>query len=262
MKPENMQTIQQAFTQQSTQFESSNMNFTNKDYLAYTVSRIMPCTTDHVLEVAAGTCACGRALAPLVGTVTCLDMTPAMLEVGRQEARKQDLDNISFVQGCAEELPFLDHSFDMVLSRLAFHHFAEVTQPFREMVRVLKPGGKLVLIDMEAAAEDLRITEDAIETLRDPSHVRNLSKAEIDGLFAENGLAVTLCESTPIPVSLTAWMELTRTPEQVRQEIVGRMRTELDGGPQTGFAPYQTKDGIFFRQRWLLTVGVKSDGEN
>lgn len=212
MKPENMQTIQQAFTQQSTQFESSNMNFTNKDYLAYTVSRIMPCTTDHVLEVAAGTCACGRALAPLVGTVTCLDMTPAMLEVGRQEARKQDLDHISFVQGCAEELPFLDHSFDMVLSRLAFH--------------------------------------------------RNLSKAEIVGLFTENGLAVTLCESTPIPVSLTAWMELSKTPDQVQQEIIGRMRTELDGGPQTGFAPYQTKDGIFFRQRWLLTVGVKSDGEN
>ena len=42
MKPENMQTIQQAFTQQSMQFESSNMNFTNKDYLAYTVSRITP----------------------------------------------------------------------------------------------------------------------------------------------------------------------------------------------------------------------------
>ena len=195
--------------------------------------------------------------------MTCLDMTPAMLEVGRQEARKQNLDNISFVQGCAEELSFLDHSFDMVLSRLAFHHFAEVTQPFREMVRVLKPGGKLVLIDMEAAAaEDLRITEDAIETLQDPSHVRNLSKAEIVGLFTENGLAVTLCESTPIPVSLTAWMELTKTLEQVQQEIIDRMRTELDGGPQTGFAPYQTMDVIFFRQRWLLTVGVKSDGEN
>lgn len=175
--------------------------------------------------MAAGTCACGRALAPLVGAVTCLDMTSAMLEVGRQEVRKQALDNISFVRGCAEELPFLDHSLDLVLSRLAFHHFAEMTQPFREMVRVLKPGGNLVLIDMEAAAEDLRITEDAIETLRDPSHVRNLSKVEIVGLFTENGLAVTVCESTPIPVSLTAWMELTKTPEQVRQEIIGRMRS-------------------------------------
>lgn len=47
------------------------------------------------------------------------------------------------------------------------------------MVRVLKPGGKLVMIDMEAADEPLRKTEDEIETLRDPSHVKNMSKNEM-----------------------------------------------------------------------------------
>lgn len=259
MKPENMQTIQRAFTRQSEQFESPSMNFTNQDYLAYAVSRIVPCAADHVLEVAAGTCVCGRALAPAVKSVICLDMTPAMLKVGRQEAQKQGLENMTFLQGCAEELPFLDHSFDVVLSRLAFHHFAEVTVPFKEMVRVLKPGGKLVLIDMEAADEHLRAAEDEIETLRDPSHIRNLSREEMVGLFEENGLAVTLSESRSLPVSLTAWMELTRTPEQVRKEIVRRMQAELHGGPQTGFALYQTEEGIFFQQRWLLTIGVKSD---
>lgn len=261
MKPKNMQTIQSVFTQQSGQFENHNMNFTNQDYLADTVSRIAPCAADHVLEVAAGTCACGRALAPMVKTVVCLDLTPAMLEVGRREAQKLKLENITFLRGCAEELPFLDHSFDMVLSRLAFHHFAEVTEPFKEMARVLKPGGKLVLIDMEAAEEHLRAAEDEIETLRDPSHVRNLSREEMIGLFRKNGLTVTLSESTPIPVSLMAWMELTKTPEQVRKEIVRRMQAELDGGQQTGFAPYQTESGIFFRQRWLLTMGIKPNAE-
>lgn len=44
------------------------------------------------------------------------------------------------------------------------------------MARVLKTGGKLVVIDMEAAEEALRNTENEIETLRDPSHVRKLSK--------------------------------------------------------------------------------------
>ena len=46
------------------------------------------------------------------------------------------------------------------------------------MARVLKTGGKLVVIDMEAAEEALRNTENEIETLRDPSHVRKLSKEE------------------------------------------------------------------------------------
>ena len=77
-----------------------------------------------------------------------------------------------FVKGYAEDLPFLDNSFDIVFSRLAFHHFTDVNAVFAEMVRILKPGGKLVMIDMEAAEEALRASEDEIETLRDPSHVK------------------------------------------------------------------------------------------
>lgn len=47
------------------------------------------------------------------------------------------------------------------------------------MARVLKTGGKLVVIDMEAAEEALRNTENEIETLRDPSHVRKLSRRNL-----------------------------------------------------------------------------------
>ncbi|MFR4483233.1 class I SAM-dependent methyltransferase [Sellimonas intestinalis] len=54
------------------------------------------------------------------------------------------------------------------MSRLAFHHFPNPKRCFSEMARVLKTGGKLVVIDMEAAEEALRNTENEIETLRDP----------------------------------------------------------------------------------------------
>ena len=161
------------------------------------------------------------------------------------------------VNCCAEELPFLDNSFDIVFSRLASHHFTDVTAVFSEMVRVLKPGGKLVMIDMEAADEPLRKTEDEIETQRDPSHVKNLSKTEMLSLFETHGLAIEKCETTEMPQRLENWLALTRTPELIQWKITERMRSELAGGEKTGFSPYVENGTICFNQKWLLLIGRK-----
>ena len=79
MKPTNIGAIHLSFGMQAEEFEKPGMNFSNRDYLDYCVRTIEPASTDSVLEVAAGTCACGRSLAPFAQTVTCLDTTPAML---------------------------------------------------------------------------------------------------------------------------------------------------------------------------------------
>ena len=258
MEWENNVLIQREFTKQAYGFESSRMNFSKQAYLDHIVSKIAPTANDAVLEVAAGTCACGRAIAPHAGSVTCLDMTPAMLAVGKTAAEQANLDNMTFVLGDAAELPFLNNSFDIVLSRLAFHHFPEVRQPFAEMVRVLKPDGKLVLIDMEAAEEPLRETEDRIEQLRDPSHVRNLSREEMLALYEQHGLTVQCCEATSIPVDVQSWLELTKTPQQVQEQILKCFAEERNGGQKTGFAPYQDGTTIKFNQRWMLLIGNKA----
>ena len=73
--------------------------------------------------MAAGTCACGRALAQYAASVTCLDATPAMLaEVGGLRGRAPC--NMAFVEGVAGALPFGESAFDIVVSRLALHHIA------------------------------------------------------------------------------------------------------------------------------------------
>ena len=257
MKSSNQAQIQQAFTQQAAGFESERMNFSKQDYLDYVVQKIAPSKTDAVLEVAAGTCACGRTIAPYAGNVVCLDMTPAMLSVGKSEAGKNHLDNMTFVLGDAAELPFLNGSFDIVLSRLAFHHFPDVKQPFAEMVRVLKPGGKVVLIDMEAAEEPLRETEDGIEKMRDPSHVRNLSENEMLALYRDNGLPVSCCEVTKMPVVLQSWLEHTMTPPEIQMQIQNKILDEMNGGGKTGLAPYVRDMELCFDQRWLLLIGKK-----
>lgn len=257
MKTNNLELIHHSFEIQAPNFNSESMNFTAADYLNYTISSVEPNKTDTMLEVAAGTCACGRAFASHLQTVVCLDTTAAMLQVGRQAAQDSHLDNMVFVKGNAEELPFLDDSFDILLSRLAFHHFLNTDSVFCEMVRVLKPGGKLVLIDMEAAEESLRESEDEIETLRDPSHVKNLSRNEMLELFSSHKLTIEKCETTEMPTYLNHWLELTKTPDNIRQTIFERLTADINGQEKTGFYPYQTDSGICFNHKWVLVLGKK-----
>ena len=255
MKPDNLEALNRSFAVQASGFESQSLRFAKEDYLHYMISKIAPHSQDRVLEAAAGTCACGRYLAPLAGTVVCLDATAPMLEIGKKKAEQAGLKNMVFIKGYAQELPFLDNSFELVLSRLAFHHFTNPERVFSEMVRVLKPGGKLVMIDMEAPEESLRDTEDEIERLRDPSHVKNLSLAEMQELYLSHGLSIEICEVTEIQQELTNWMALTKTPEETQREIQKRMETDLTGGKKTGFYPYRKDRDICFHQRWRLLVG-------
>ena len=253
----NAKTIQRSFTEQAKNFETKAMNFTKQEYLEHMISCVKPQKTDTVLEVAAGTCICGRSLAPFVENVTCLDMTTAMLAVGKAEAAKLRLLNMDFVQGDAEKLPFSDNSFDIVVSRLAFHHFSNPKRCFSEMVRVLKTGGKLVVMDMEAAEETLRDTEDELETLRDPSHMRNLSKEEFAEMFQDSRLPIMTMDCTEIPVSLPAWLALTNTPTRTAADISKRFADEISGNDLTGFNPYEKNGEIYFNQRWLMMIGKK-----
>ena len=179
-----------------------------------------------------------------------------MLVQGKKLAEESGIENISFQTGNAEELPYEAETFDLVITRLSLHHFTNPEKPFREMQRVLKKGGKLVVWDMEATEEALRDIDDKIEKMRDPSHTRILSREEFEKLFQKDFL-LQCEETTLVPVNLHSWMDLTDTPEDVRKEIVNLMNKELSGEDKTGFAPYLKEDQIMFNHRWLLMIGVK-----
>ena len=87
------------------------------------------------------------------------------------------------------------------------------------MQRVLKKGGKLVIWDMVATTEELRETNDAIETMRDNSHTRILSREEFEALF-EDAFELQLEETTLVPVNLQSWMDLTRYTRGLFKKIL------------------------------------------
>jgi ubiquinone/menaquinone biosynthesis C-methylase UbiE len=101
----------------------------------------------------------------------------------------------------AEDLPFADDSFDVVVTRVAAHHYADVAQAVAEMARVA--SGTVIVVDNAFMGEDV---ENA-EKLRDPSHVRNYSEAEWRGFAEAAGLTVEEVRFFDKPIELQPWLD-------------------------------------------------------
>lgn len=244
--------IKTEFTKQAPKFNTYMANGSKEQFNKNAVERMHLSGTENVLEVAAGTCAFGRMIAPHVAHITELDVTEAMLAVGKAENEKANIMNADYVIGTAEQIPFSDDVFDVVVSRLAFHHFAKPEIVFAEMCRVLKANGQLVIADMIARMEPYRRSADEYETLRDPSHIRCLTIDELDALAEKFNMKVEHCSVVTIPMKLGAWMDLTDVLPDKRELITSAMQRDMNGGEKTGFEPYLVNGEIMFDHKWVL----------
>jgi SAM-dependent methyltransferase len=120
----------------------------------------------------------------------------------------------------SEELPFADGSFDVVVSRLAAHHFEEVAAALGEMARVA--GRTVIVVDNTFGGDAL----EQAERLRDPSHVRCYSVNEWHGLFEDAGLTLSEERSLPQRVEIARWLARAGFPgahaERVRELVARR----------------------------------------
>jgi len=101
----------------------------------------------------------------------------------------------------AESLPFSDRSFDVVVCRIAPHHFEDVQAAAREMARVSRG---LVLVEDNLFCDE---ASEQADRLRDPTHVRNYSEDEWRALLAEAGLEVETVERHEKRVPVADWLE-------------------------------------------------------
>jgi ubiquinone/menaquinone biosynthesis C-methylase UbiE len=142
---------------------------------------------DTVLDVACGPGLLACAFARVAKYATGIDMTPAMLEQARKIQQEQGLQNVAWQSGDVYSLPFPPEQFSIVSSRFVFHHLQDPLAALREMKRVSKPGGRIVVADMAPLPAKVDALN-AAERLRDPSHVRALTLDELRGLFKQAGL--------------------------------------------------------------------------
>jgi ubiquinone/menaquinone biosynthesis C-methylase UbiE len=101
-----------------------------------------------VADVGAGTGFVAAGLAPLVKHVYVIDGSPAMLAVARKNLSQ--FTNLTFETGDALTLPCPDESLDAAFANMYLHHCPEPPAAIREMIRTLKPGGRLIITDMDS----------------------------------------------------------------------------------------------------------------
>jgi SAM-dependent methyltransferase len=122
----------------------------------------------------------------------------------------------------AEHLPFTDGSFDVVVSRIAPHHFADIQAAVAEMERVTN---RLVVIEDTLYSSD---RHEAAERLRDPTHVRNYSEREWRGFLEEAGLEVEQVETFEIDHPLEEWLARTGCGEEEAVQVKELLKDRLN----------------------------------
>ncbi|WP_251425352.1 ubiquinone/menaquinone biosynthesis methyltransferase [Veillonella agrestimuris] len=105
----------------------------------------------HIIDVACGTCVFTKEALRQEPTlmVEALDFNREMLNQGRLRIDKAGLlDQVNLVQGDAMALPYEDNSFDAAMSGFAMRNVPDIKQVLKEMQRVVKPGGKVVVLEL------------------------------------------------------------------------------------------------------------------
>ncbi|GHO43311.1 class I SAM-dependent methyltransferase [Ktedonospora formicarum] len=254
---ERNQLIQNNFGVAAHEYVTSTVHAQGPD-LAWLVEAARLQGDETVVDVATGTGHTALALAPHTREVIAIDFTVSMLEGGKQLAHERGIDNVRFVEGDAHALPLADGSVDVVACRFSAHHFVDIACVVSEWARVLKPGGRLVLIDTispDNEAQTALLHE--IEVLRDPSHVRNHSTSEWLTLLEEAGIDGQTVRIWGLRLDVPTWTQRMRTPAASVERIERLLTTTT---PEVRAAlRVAEEEGVFsFDLPTALIVGVKN----
>lgn len=217
------------FTHQAATFNASPV-MSSAETLQTLLDVIPSAKDQRWLEVACGPGLISRALAPRVGSVHGVDITQAMIDLARSEAKAAGLTNAEFSVGDATALPFEDASFDGAVTRFSLHHIPVPGRCVGEMARVVRPGGWVVLgdhvtdSDQEAAA-----WHQEVERLRDPSHWACLTPKQLRRLAERAGLALEEERLIPIVLDFEEWLTRGSGGPSMRQLVATALAERPEG---------------------------------
>jgi len=209
------------------------------EILAEKVAFSKPQPTDLALDVACGPGELVLGLAPRVKFARGVDLTYEMVRQAREFQRERQIANACFELGEAEQLPYPDRSFDLVACQCSIHHLQKPDLALREMARVMKPDGRLMIIDTLAPESDAKFeVHNQIEIVRDPSHTASLRLTTFLRMFEDIGVEIARQSLKRRERSFNQWMlRAGLQPKHKRYVEARKLIEESIAGDRAGFAP-------------------------
>ncbi|MBI4787830.1 MAG: methyltransferase domain-containing protein [Chloroflexi bacterium] len=140
-------TVLEYFQRVATQWDTLRSNYYDETVIVKTLDHAPLSKSQTVVDVGTGTGFMAAGLAPLARRVIGVDFSDAMLAVARENMARFELSNVEFRRGDLGRLPLDDATADVVVANMALHHAPDPARALREMARVCRPGGRVVITD-------------------------------------------------------------------------------------------------------------------
>ena len=208
-----------------------------------------PSASARVLDVACGTGLVSRVFKGRVAEVVGIDITPAMYEQARPHLDR-------FVEGPGEALPFADNTFDVVTCRQGTQ-FMDDAAAIREMFRVVKPGGRVCVINLCAYSEADR--EEYFESLRlrNPARKNFYMREDLQRLFEQAGGTEVMVHDYVSIEDVDVWSDNKAISEESREGIRNVYRNGSAGFKQHHAVQITTEGRIVDHMLFGIAVGRK-----
>ncbi|HUO57492.1 MAG TPA: methyltransferase domain-containing protein [bacterium] len=232
----------------------------------------------RVLDVATGTGEPGLSAAAKVGSgkVTGVDLSEEMAQIARENARSKGLTNFEAKVCDAGILPFDDGIFDAILCRFGVMFFPDPSSNLKEMARVLKPGGRMVLVAWGSPAENTWATtigqivnqrlnipapppdapglyrfaqEGLLSSLLQSAGLKEVRQEKVQGTFSLESPDLYWDWQTDVAAPVVAALSKadSATREEIKQEVLRLAREKSS-----------TKDKVTFHWGWWVVSGFRA----